>query len=410
MRTRLLILASGLATAALLASEPRARAEPAAERKLAAVVVSNNDEVLAALAKARPGEVIRLAPGRYYPLRIQGVSFERAVTLAPADPARPAILAGLTIRASGGLVISGLELEVDPAGAANQVQVVDSHDIELSDLSIHGSLNDDPGDDKNGLFIGGSDRVRVTRSEFQQLAFGIIQSQSSHLELSQNYFHDIRSDGITGAGSSFVLISRNYLTNFHFRPGDHPDAVQFFTKNSKEPAHDITVQGNVFIRGSGAAAQGVFLGDEMKNLPYQNVRILDNLFVGSMYNGILVSHAQGLEISGNVVASQGEFTAFIKAFNTEGGKITGNKAWQIACGGCRGVEQSRNGSQGMVSDGGKAVLRKWAADHPELAAAAPAALTRAMAEAGAAVQPAAAAAPKPAPQADALGPPPAPGR
>ena len=290
--------------------------------------VSTAAQLSAALASAHAGDTILLASGTYSGLVLKNVHFSSAVTITSADLAHPATITDLIVNSCSGLTFSNLEVDESSSTVTNPFQILSSSNIQLSHLWIHGSLDNNPSDDPAGLFIRNSDHITVSGCEFEQLWHGAGFLDSNYLQFTGNSFHDIRSDGIRGGGSSFVTISDNSFTDFfpNFAAGDHPDAIQFWTTNTTSSAHDITITDNVISRGTGAAVQGIFLRDQVGNLPYENVSITGNMLVGTAFNGIFVDHASGVTLSGDVVAGYPDEKSWIRLEEVSGAQVAHDTA------------------------------------------------------------------------------------
>jgi len=320
------------------------------------MVVTTVAGLLSALAAAHGGEHIQLGPGAYPALAIEHVSFERPVTITSADPRRPAVITGLVIRACSGLSFAGLEFSTAGEKAENPFQVLKSSNIEFARLSVHGSLNGDPSDDVAAFLIRNSRNVAIKDSEFQQLQDGVGHLDDDGLTIAGDYFHDMRNDAIRGGGSSHVQIVANRFTDFRPEPRDHDDAIQFWTTNTTEPAHDILVKDNVIWRGAGSAAfQGVFLRDERGSLPFLRVMIDHNLVVGAGYNAIAISHGQDIAITDNIVAAFPDNRSWIRWGDVQNLRMTGNRA-ELYASDLRQPTPPGNSTIGPVTDGGRALL------------------------------------------------------
>jgi Ca2+-binding RTX toxin-like protein len=325
--------------------------------------VSNSTELLNTLRVAHSGDVILLASGNYANISIKNLNFTGDVTITSKDPAHAAVLSGLNISGSSGLNFSNLEVAVNPA-FGNPLQVIASRDIHFDRLNVHGSLDGDPSNDTSAMLIRTSSDVSVTNSEFQQLANAVAHLDNNGLLISGNSFHDLRFDGVRGGGSSNVVISKNYFTDFYRSGTDHPDAIQFWTTNTTTSAHDITVSDNVFFRGSGTAAQGIFLRDETNVLPYQHVTITGNLIIGGLYNGIMVDGAQDLKVTNNVVSGLPDMQSWIRLQDITGLTETGNKATQFKGDvNVTGKIDSGNLTFLTPADSGRALIQQWYRDH-----------------------------------------------
>jgi len=327
------------------------------------MIVDSPAELSVQLAAARPGETILLKAGVYEPILIAGVRAQR-VTVASADPRKPAILTGLKVLNSSGLTFRDLEFQV-PEGRVYVFQVQrGSRDIRFDRLNIHGVLDGNTDADGGGLLIERSENISVTRSEFQELFFGIHHTGVTGLRISGNRFHDIRMDGIRGGGSSKVLISDNSFRDFHplgmGGTGDHADAIQFWTTNSTRSASDITVTRNDFVRGTGRHIQGIFLNDEVGNLPYRQVTITGNLIAGGEWNGVYVAGGAEVTIKDNVIAGFTDMSSEIRLKNVDGVVVTGNSAnaYLIANTVTR-AQVAGNVTAPKTDDAGRAAFAQW---------------------------------------------------
>src|SRR5262249_54932305 len=153
------------------------------------------------------------------------------------------------------------------------VQVTGSQDIHFDGVHVHGSLDGDASNDCAGMLIRGSVNVSVTNSQFEQSYWGVAHLDSDGVTVSGNAFHDIRVDAVRGGGSSNVTVTGNHFWNFRPNPGDHGDAVQFWTTNTNTPVHNLVVTDNQMERGDGGVFQGVFVSDRSGHLPFDHVVI-----------------------------------------------------------------------------------------------------------------------------------------
>ncbi len=299
-------------------------------------------ELVSALGSAKSGDTIFLESGNYSNVQLKGFSFEGMVTITSKDPANPAIFTGLSVNNSQGLSFNNLQMDFTSPWTTWNAQVNGSKNIELNNISLHGSLNGSPADDQSGILVRSSVNVKITGSEFQQLDHGISMVDSSGVSVASNRFHDMRADGIVSAGTSNVQIVGNHFTNFYPVTGDHPDAIQFLTRGTTASARDILISGNFITRGEGAIIQGIFLTDQVGTLPYQNVTITNNVVVGAMYNGIAVAHSANLTLTGNTVAAYSDMKSYIQVFDTETAVVANNEAMRINLSNITGLTQTEN--------------------------------------------------------------------
>ena len=323
--------------------------------------VTNTVALTAALKAAQPGDTILLSSGIYSRLAIADVHFSTNVTIASETPGAPASILGLSITNSNGLTFRDVDFAADPA-AASPFSVVQSQDVVFDHVHMHGSLDGDPGNDTSGLLIRLSTNVTVTNSEFDQLIAGITHVDSRNLTIFGNRFHDLRSDGVKGAGSSFVTISSNSFIDFFPSAADHADAIQFWTTGTTASVTDIVVTDNVFIRGKGAYVQGIFMRDEVVGLPYIRVTISGNLISGGLYNGIGLDGGVDVTIKDNVVQGYTDTKSWITVFNIQGAQIINNASNLLTIGsGVTNLVNANNSIIPQASDAGAAVIATWSA-------------------------------------------------
>ena len=312
-----------------------------------------------ALKAAQAGDTILLSQGTYA-LNVSNLDYANDVTIASVDSTRPAIVTSINISNVTGLTIRDIELRADAVAGANPFKISGSTDIHFSGLDVHGSLDDNAQNDTNGFLIRSSSNVSIEDSEFQQLSFAVAHMGVQGLQLKNNAFHDIRSDGIRGGGSSNVVITGNTFRDFHPLAADHPDAIQFWTSNTTTNAHDILISDNVIVRGDGAPMQGIFMGDEVDGVFYERVVIDHNLISGGLYHGINVTSTHGVVIEDNIVQGYTGTKSWIRIDDTIGATLKNNQANLVTVTASNtDVVQTNNVLIPLASDSGASAYASW---------------------------------------------------
>ncbi len=326
--------------------------------------VSTGSELISALKVAQAGDTIQLASGTYPSVSLENFHFTDDVIITSADPIHGAVLNNLQVKASNGLTFQGLDFTVSGPTTTNAATVEKSQDIHFDDVHVHGSLDNDTSNDGGGILLRESSNVSVTNGDFHQLKFGVAHADSSTVNISGNHFHDLRMDGVRGGGSSYVTVSGNQFSDFHPAPGDHPDAIQFWTRGTTASAHDIVIENNVFQRGDGEITQGIFVHDEGHVLPFGNVTIRGNLISGAMYNGIVVLGGANVTIENNVVQGFSDMKSWIQVSRVDGAMLTNNKANQIVVTDtATHVINTGSVILDLATDRGAAITAQWHADN-----------------------------------------------
>lgn len=316
---------------------------------------------MGALANASSGDVIKLAAGTYSNVTLKGLSFANGVTITSADPKKPAVLTDLMISGSKGIKVQNLELSntknVDVA-----FQVQGSSNIVLDNLDVHGA-NTAAAMNTRLMMIRSSSNVQVLNSEFSNGWHGISMLNNKQVRIEDNYFHDLRTDGVRGGGNSDLTIRANMFTNFHPQPADHPDAIQLWTANTTQASSNIVIDQNVVTRGNGTQIQGIFLRDITGNLPFNNVTVTHNLIEGARGNGIALSGVKTGVIANNTVQGFADYKSGIQMSNTSGVTVTNNLS-TLFFNGLKAVAGTKgNVVIPVATDQGVATAAAWLAQH-----------------------------------------------
>lgn len=335
--------------------------------------VNSTSSLISALKAAVGGDTIALAPGVYSGLMTKiPFVYQSTVTITSADPSNLAVITDFTLSGAKNLTFSKVELATldHPDKIANDgsfwaFKIVKSSDIHFDQVKVHGSLDGNAANDVQGLLIRDSKNVSVTNSEFQQLERGLAIGTTDNVKVSGNNTFDLRSDGFNFSAVGHISVTNNTFRNFTPTATDHPDAIQFWTRGTTTPSHDILISGNLIMRGEGAGTQGIFLRDQIGTLPYERLTISDNLIVGTGYSGIRIIGAKDLTLSRNeLVSFKGENKTFFLIQGADGVVATGNKAAQISFDKSTNVTQAGNVVTDPVSDNGMAALRVWLQANP----------------------------------------------
>jgi Ca2+-binding RTX toxin-like protein len=320
------------------------------------VTVNTTDQLVSALNTAQSGDTILLAPGSYSAINLSGVNFTGAgVTIASADPNNPAKVAGVELDNSSGLTFKNLDVSLNTR-TQDVFEVNNSSNIHLTGLNLH----DVAGSNNNGLLFRNSSNVSLDNSQLHDMGVGVRNVNSDHVTVSNNNFHDLEGDGIDTSGSSYVTLHGNYFTDFHVQPGDHPDAMQFWTYGTTSSAHDIEISDNTVVRGSGDIVQGIFMGNEA-GIPYQNVEITGNKLVGTMYNGLAVQDGQHVTIANNIVEGYTDMTSWIHVQGSSDVAIQNNQTTALV---------DNEGNTGLTESGNTIIPQATVGDTSILGSAA----------------------------------------
>jgi hypothetical protein len=323
-------------------------------------IVSTTAQLLATLAGAQPGDVIKLAPGTYSNVSISGknVSQVQATPGAPTrvfiesqDSNKPAVLTDLNVSVSTGLYFQDLTFSTATApvsqygpDATVPFKIYSSSQLTFTGIAVLGSSSENYTDDATGLLIENSNHVTIRSSTFNYLHNGLDQVNNSWMTVSANTFTNIDDDGIRGGGTSNITITGNSFASQHAdaTDQDHPDAIQFWTSNTTTSASNISITDNIMTRGNGNAVQGIFISDQVGDLPYKNILIQGNTLTGELWNGIYVEDTLSTQILDNTLISYPDYNSAIKVLDSSGTTVMGNSAGSYDYIGDTGLKSSSN--------------------------------------------------------------------
>jgi hypothetical protein len=321
--------------------------------------VSSGSALTSAVRSAKDGDVIQLNSGTY-DIDVRNAAFTNGVTITSA-PSANVVVNSFFVYNDKGLIFKDLELI--RSSTTKKFEVNSSTNVTLDGFYVHGSLDDQPNNDGNGITVRDSHNITIQNSEFQQLYSGLSHLKDDGLIVRGNYFHQMAMDGLRGGGSSNVTVDQNFFTDFNRDGGVHTDAMQFWTTNEKTSAHDITVTNNVVLGSVGTSMQGIFLADETRVLPYQHVNISGNMILGSQWNGIYNNNGVDVSVTDNtVVATSSSMSAWIKLASIEGATLANNVSTSFIWTDNTGV-QADNQTVAMATDGGLSLLNQWLETH-----------------------------------------------
>jgi hypothetical protein len=320
------------------------------------------------LTSARPGQTLRLAPGVYIRLVLNGRAVADGVTIESANRDNPARIGQVDIGRVRGLTLRGVMVEgaLAPADATALISIRQANDVTIEDVGLIGSPEGMAPRMINGIFLQGVKDVRLERNQVRRLRFGFAYLASRGLSIRHNEICDMATDGMRGGGTDDLLIEGNIIGGFAPRPGAHPDGVQVWTVNQKAPTRNIVIRDNLVVRDGGNVVQGIFVRDNTMSFPFEGLQITGNLIVGGMYNGIAVQGGRDVTITDNHVVAYSDMKSWIRVQGAQQLTLTGNSASQLLLTKNGKVDQQRNRRNKVRRPGDLSALTPWLAARPQL--------------------------------------------
>jgi len=292
-------------------------------------LVTTAPELRIALAAARSGDVLVLAPGTYAATDLKtdpGRTAEDApITIRSQDSANPAALSGLKVKGVVGLIFDGVTFDYtftpgdngpDKKGINWPFMVTGSTNVTIrnclfdGDIATEGAPEDVGFPTATGLVVRGTKGLVLENNVFTLWGRGLAIDGSARVEIRANDIHSIRMDGINLAAINTVLIEGNHIHDFKrsLASKDHADMIQFWTAGTKSPSKNITIRGNLFDSGVGAYTQTIFMRNELvdqkkagEEMYYRDVLIEQNVIINAHLHGITLGETTGLTIRNNTL-------------------------------------------------------------------------------------------------------------
>ena len=301
---------------------------------------------LKAAATTKTAETILLEGGTYSGFNVYNDKPTANVTIESASSSNKAVIEGLSINNSANYTFNDLHIyhtsgyvtgEIATSYYSNNISFTNDNFIGKTSSSYKSAPN-------VGLQISDSTNSVISGSTFQYVSNGVADTNNNIITISNNNFSDLFGDGIDNAGTSNVKLLSNSFTSLHIDSADaqHSDAIQFWTSGETTAGSNITISGNTYTIGSGSAAQGIFMTDQVGDLTYKNVTIENNDLVGTGWNGITLQHVSGALVENNTLQSVSS-TGQVSRLTLDGGVsglVKGNKIGQLI---------NQNGNSATVS-------------------------------------------------------------
>lgn len=317
-----------------------------AARARDSILVSSVPALKAALASAREGGHIRLAPGDYDSLIVMNQHPSRPLVIEPADPRAPARIGLIRIANSSNIEITGLEIgRALRPGEADTLQyavITDSDQITLAQVFVHGSLDQDVSNDGRGIRVIGGRGIRLIGSRFQQLRLACAFFDVDDIVFAYNSVTQAR-EGVDIAGADNVLIENNLFREMGSLQGEHTDGVQFFTTHAKRGVSNAAIKNNGFLFSDNASArtQGLFVSSQVTGIRHRNISVINNVYYGSGVHGLSLSNTDGAALRSNTVLTfpnngknGREITASILLNAVTAGVVENNVTSNLSIRGC----------------------------------------------------------------------------
>lgn len=215
-------------------------------------------------------------------------------TYDPRNPLRVinGKIIGMTLNNVQNIVFDSVEMENTISNGA--LLAVNSKGINIVNAKVSGDKNTTPqGQKKHLLTFRNCDGFSVKSSELSHstVSLSMLQSRNGAIEL--NKFHDQAVDAVHIDECQKLKVLNNYCTKFVpvavGGNATHPDFIQFMQQAVGAVCDDIEIAYNLFVRGSGTKAQGIFIRPYAGYPNPTRLKIVGNAMLGGSPNGIALT-------------------------------------------------------------------------------------------------------------------------
>lgn len=299
--------------------------------------------VLPDIAGRSTATTIRLKQGIYPEITIQNIKARAPVTIISVNQASPAVIQQMTVRGSSNIRFQNINFHASERPVPFPFLIVNSDTIAFGHNNFTSHRGADDIFTANAvLFLRNSNNINVSDNDFSNSKHGLSILNIDQLKIYQNHFHNLQTDGIRGGGITNATIEGNSFTDFFPKKGDHPDAIQIWSAQQTKPGRNIIVRNNLIVRGAGKVMQGIFIHDNSKKLPFEDIQITGNMLIGTMYNGIAISSGNRVTIKDNDVIGLPDMKSWIRIQDSDNISLEDNRATQYLIRQDIGVTKSGN--------------------------------------------------------------------
>jgi len=329
------------------------------------VTVSTAAEAAQRIKNSTGELTIRLEPGNYGELIIRDREAGGQLTIESADRHAPAVITRLRLNGADRTLIQDVIIKASgPLGPAEHlVTIRKSNNVALERVRIEGADRNQGG----GLLLRAGEYLRVEGSTISGFRYGISMQDLRDVRIEGNELYGLRTDAIRGGGVSDLLVASNVIGDFFPAPADHPDGIQLWSKGEERAARNIVIRDNLLVRGKGDPFQGIFIRDNLTQLPFENVRVSGNLVIGSMSHGISFNGLANGDIAENEVVAFPDAEAWIYVDRATDVRLTSNRAMKIVI--RRSAEVSEQGNELTMSRAAASAtltIRHWFNAKPDV--------------------------------------------
>ncbi len=274
------------------------------------IQITGPAQLTAALATARPGDMLLLAAGSYGALTIASKS---GLTLK-SDPANPARFVTIALTKCQGMTLDGLAVSRPPqAGDTdNNVRAVNltscdgitmtGCDVEAQ-KAVAGAYAGFP----NGFAINAmqSKNVVIRGCDIRGGHRAVMMQFADTVLIEGNHIHDFRAVGVGGGGNNNLTIRGNDLHDarpWNYPKSDHGDFIHLWDGKGKPPIVGTVIEDNTIRQAAGMPIMGISVQNTQGSY-FVDVRVSNNLVQTANNQCLRFDGVRSIDVTGNTFLS-----------------------------------------------------------------------------------------------------------
>lgn len=271
--------------------------------------VASQAQFETALKSVRGGDSILLGSGTYDKLTLTAkAKFDGKVTIASADPDRPAVVKELFVSGAKNVTFSDIKFDWDPKQTSvGPVYIQNSEKITLSGVTVEGQVVRGYGEGV-GIRARSSSDIVIEDSVIKDLKNGANITGIEGLTISGNQLRNMSNDGLILGGLDGAAIVGNDFRDFKSDPKEfHKDAIQVVSSKAIGTTTNLLIEGNTVV--NPAQAHGFFFGNNLAKDDhdltgyYENITIKDNYLKTAHTHGVTIEHGKNISIVDNTIVA-----------------------------------------------------------------------------------------------------------
>jgi hypothetical protein len=267
--------------------------------------VTGSSSLMSALGKARSGDVIVLASGKYGHVSINRYGYSSPVVLQSKSASSPAEFSELDLDGVDNIKLK--DLRIRPTSSTTiSMRVHSTNRVTLDGVSFVGIRQGGYGIN-TGIYVNTSSNFTMKNSKMQDFELSVRMYSNDSVDILDNQILATSHDGMIINKTNDLLIDGNVMTK-NSKPDRHSDIIQFGNDGTKTGACSNVRVSNNDLTAADHISHGIYGGNKEgraygTSQYYRNFVIENNTLRTGQLSAIGIGETIGLTIRNNDVRS-----------------------------------------------------------------------------------------------------------